>query len=273
MTSDADRLISSLERMDPLRQAVLISAIDALHLQPGSRGLDIGCGIGDPALLLADATQPGGHVTGLDISWPLLEYARRKASQSTLADHIAFEQSDMRDLPFRRSTFDWAWSVDCVGYPAADLLPILKGICLVVRPGGVVALLAWSSQQLLPGHAMLEARLNATCSAYAPFLEGQPPRAHFQRALHWFPQAGLAKAACRTFVGQVQAPLQPEIREAMALLFEMLWGDAIGLASRADNEAYRRLCLPTSPDFIVDIPEYCGFFTYTMFTGRVIADL
>jgi len=187
--------------MNPLREAPLSAAIDALHFPPSSRGLDIGCGIGDPALTIADATRPDGHVTGLDISLPLLDYARRKASQSASADRIAFEQSDMRALPFAPGTYDWAWSVDCVGYPSADLLPILMSTRRVVRPGGVIALLAWSSQQLLPGYSMLEARLNATCSAYAPFLESQPPRAHFQRALHWFPQAGLTEGTCSTFVG------------------------------------------------------------------------
>jgi ubiquinone/menaquinone biosynthesis C-methylase UbiE len=269
MTTDTDRLISSLERTNPLRETALRSAIDVLHFPPGSRGLDIGCGIGDSALLLADATRPEGHVTGLDISWPLLDYARRRVSQSPSAGRITFEQSDMRALPFAPGSYDWAWSVDCVGYPAAELLPVLKGICRVVRLGGVIALLAWSSQQVLPGHTMLEARLNATCSPYAPFLEGHPPRAHFLRALHYFPQAGLANGTCTTFVGEMQAPLRPEIRDGLALLFEMLWGDTIGHASRADIEEYRRLCLPTSPDFIGDIPEYCGFFTYTMFTGRV----
>ena len=60
MTSDTDRLIYSLERMNPLRAAPLSAAIDALHFPPGSRGLDIGCGIGDPALMIADATRPVG---------------------------------------------------------------------------------------------------------------------------------------------------------------------------------------------------------------------
>ena len=212
MTDDTDRLIDNLERMNALREAPLRAAIEALHLPPGSRGLDIGCGTGDPALMMAEATGPDGHVTGLDISRPVLDNARRKASRSGCADRIAFEQGDMRALPFAPASFDWAWSVDCVGYPSADLLPILMGIRRVVRPGGVIALLAWSSQQLLPGYSLLEARLNATCSAYAPFLESQPPQAHFQRALHWFPQAGLTDATCTTFVGQVQAPLRPEIR-------------------------------------------------------------
>ena len=270
MTDDTDRVVSSLEVWNPLRAPLLRAAIDALHLPPGSRGLDIGCGIGDPAFLLADATRPNGRVTGLDISWPVLDYARRKAGDSGAADRVSFEQGDLRALPFATAAFDWAWSVDCVGYPAAELLPILKGICRVVRPGGVVALLAWSSQQVLPGHEMLEARLNATCSSYAPFFEGQPPPAHFQRALHWFPEAGLANPTCNTFLGQVQAPLQPEVRSAMALLFEMLWTEGLGQASTADRDEYRRLCSPASPDFIADLPEYYAFFTYTMFTGRVL---
>jgi ubiquinone/menaquinone biosynthesis C-methylase UbiE len=271
MTADTDKLIDNLERMNALREAPLRAAIAALHFPPGSRGLDIGCGTGDPALMMAEATDPDGCVIGLDISWPVLNYARRKAGRSAVVDRIAFEQGDMCALPFAQGSFDWAWSVDCVGYPSAVLLPILMDIRRVVRPGGIIALLAWSSQQLLPGYSMLEARLNATCTAYAPFLESQPPQAHFQRALHSFAQAGLTHATCNTFVGHVQAPLRPEIRDGMALLFEMLWGNGIGQGSQADREAYRRLCSPNSPDFIVDLPEYCGFFTYTMFTGRVAA--
>jgi hypothetical protein len=29
------------------------------------------------------------------------------------------------------------------------------------------------------------------------------------------------------------------------------------------------LCTPGSPDFILEIPEYYAFFTYSMFRGRV----
>ena len=68
----------------------------------------------------------------------------------------------------------------------------------------------------------------------------------------------------------MQAPLRREAREGVALLFEMLWGTAIAGASQQDGEAYCRLCSPTSQDFIADLPEYCGIFTYTMFSGRVI---
>lgn len=272
MSSSNEQMISSLERMSPLREAAIRAAIGALQLPPGSRGLDIGCGIGDLMLLLAEATGPDGHVVGVDISWPALHCARRRAGNSAHAQRIEFANSGMGALPFARGVFDWAWSVDCVGYPAGEIRPVLEEICRVVCPGGVIALLGWTSQTLLPGYELLEARLNAACASYAPFLEGYPPRAHFLRALHWFHRAGLVEAGCRAFVGRVQAPLGPEIRDGMALLFDMLWGDAIGQASTAaDIEEYRRLCSPDSPHFIGDIPEYCAQFTYTMFTARIPA--
>ena len=53
----------------------------------------------------------------------------------------------------------------------------------------------------------------------------------------------------------------------------MLWGEASADASPVDMEAYRRLCSLGSPDFILDVPEYCAFFTYTMFTGEVARPL
>jgi ubiquinone/menaquinone biosynthesis C-methylase UbiE len=269
MSDDARYLIESLERSDPLRHSTMQAAIRALQLPAGSRGLDIGCGTALLSLLLAEATRPGSQVIGLDISRPVLAYARGKVAEPSCADHICFNQGDMKRLPYRDDAFDWAWSVDCVGYPSGNLLPVLKEIRRVVRPGGSVSLLAWSSQQLLPGHAKLEARLNATSSAYAPFLEGVPPLDHFQRALHWYAEAGMVHATCTTFLGQVQAPLTPEVREALVLLFEMLWGEPSPEASEADIEAYQRLCSPTSPECILDVPGYYAFFTYTMFTGEV----
>ena len=70
-----------------------------------------------------------------------------------------------------------------MGYPAGELVPLLKELARVVRPGDSVAILAWSSQQLLPGYPLLEARLNATCSGLTRFLKRKRPESHFLRAL------------------------------------------------------------------------------------------
>nr|QNO48966.1 hypothetical protein OEPDFBKK_00042 [Methanosarcinales archaeon ANME-2c ERB4] len=32
---------------------------------------------------------------------------------------------------------------------------------------------------------------------------------------------------------------------------------------------YQRLCLAESPEFILDLPDYYAFYTYSMFQGRV----
>jgi demethylmenaquinone methyltransferase/2-methoxy-6-polyprenyl-1,4-benzoquinol methylase len=65
---DNDYYIHMLSVFHPLRESILRSALEVLQLPSGSRGLDAGCGIGLPALLLAEAVGPTGHVTGLDHS-------------------------------------------------------------------------------------------------------------------------------------------------------------------------------------------------------------
>lgn len=139
----------------------------------------------------------------------------------------------------------------------------------VVRPGGSIILLAWSSQQVLPGYPLLEARLNATCSSYMPFLQGKSPDLHFMRAANSFQEAGLDQVEARTFIGNIQAPLLVEQRTALASLFEMLWGQKQPECSLEDWKEYQRLCAPGSADFILNLPDYYAFFTYTMFRGMV----
>ena len=40
--------------------------------------------------------------------------------------------------------------------------------------------------------------------------------------------------------------------------------------SEEDWAEYQRLCLAESSDFILDLPDYYAFFTYSMFQGRVV---
>ena len=259
--------IKSLEEANPLRESVLRAIMTDLKFAPGSHGLDIGCGIGLQAALLAQAVAPKGHVTGVDISPELLAYAEARIAARPEAERVTFKEGDMRQLPFPDNTFDWAWSADCVGYPAGDLLPVLTEIARVVRPGGTIALLAWTSQQVLPGNGWLEAQLNAQASAYAPYLQDQPAAFHFTRALRWFAAAGLTDLTAHTYVGDVQAPLGAAQRVGLASLFAMLWDESrISEIIRPD---YWRLCRADSPDCLLDSPDYYAFFTYTVFSGRV----
>jgi len=252
-----------------LREPVVRSAIQALQFPPGTRGLDVGCGIGSHTLLLADAVMPAGHVTGLDLSPEQLAYAREAAKESELSKHVSFREGDMKDLPFGDNTYDWVWSMDCVGYTPVEPLPLIRELVRVVKPGGNVAILVWSSQQLLPGYPSLEARINATSAGIAPFVKGKSPEKHCLRALGWFRDAGLAALTVQIFVGAVHAPLSDEVRAELLSLFRMRWPGMQSELTQDDWQEFQRLCQPESPDFILNLPDYFAFFTYSLFSGTV----
>jgi ubiquinone/menaquinone biosynthesis C-methylase UbiE len=255
------------QQLTNLREPVVHSAIQALQLPPGSKGLDIGCGIGSHTLLLAEAVLPAGHVTGLDLSPEQLEHAMKAAQKSGLSQHVSFREGDMNDLPFDDDTFDWIWSMDCVGYAPAEPLPLIWELVRVVKPGGSIAILAWTSQQLLPGYPALEARINATSAGIAPFILGKRPEVHFKRALGWFHEAGLEALTAQTFAGTVNAPLSDEVRAELISLFRMRWPGVQSELTPEDWAEFQRLCQPDSQDFILNLPEYIAFFTYTLFGG------
>ena len=267
--TDTDSYIERLLVTDPLRKPVAHSLIQALKLSPGSRGLDVGCGIGTHVMMLAEAVGSKGHVTGIDIEPAFISYAKRVAEKAGLSDRVSFLKGNMNKLLFKDNTFNWAWSSDLVGYHPADPLPPLKEMVRVVNPGGIVAILFYSSQMLLPGHPLLEAKLNATSSGIAPFTTGMRPESHSFRALGWFRKAGLKDARAQTFVCSFHAPLSDDIRNALISLIQMRWIDVQSELSEEDWVDYQRLCIPESPDFILNHPDYYGFFTYSMFLGQV----
>jgi len=267
---DMDVYARSLNLSNFLRESPIRSAIKALHPPPGSRGLDVGCGLGNHTLMLAEAVTPDGHVTGLDLSPELLEYAREVADRSILSNNVSFREGDMRQIPFDDDTFDWSWSADCVGYAPVEPLPLIKELGRVVKPGGIVAILAWSSEHLLPGYPLLEARLSATVAGISPFTRGKRPSSHFLRALGWFHEAGLEQPTAQTFIGDVQAPLSENNRAALIDLFEMRWPGVQSELTAEEWGQYQRLCNPQSKEFILDKPDYYAFFTYTQFRGRVV---
>lgn len=77
----------------------------------GMRLLDVGCGVGGPALTIAAHT--GAHVTGVDISHHRVELANERAANPGAGTAEAeFLVADALDLPFPDDSFDGAFSFE-----------------------------------------------------------------------------------------------------------------------------------------------------------------
>jgi ubiquinone/menaquinone biosynthesis C-methylase UbiE len=253
---------------EAMRLPMMRRAVKMLELDRGGNGLDVGCGAG--AMTRIMAWQMGGHgrVTGLDQDQGLLDLAARRMAQAGLDGQVRFIKGGMHSLPFEPRQFDWLVSVDCAGYAPTDQpLELVKELARVLKPGGCLALLAWSSQMLLPGHPGLEARLNATKPGMAPFCRGYAPERHFMRALWWLNSAGLQRCRAATLAQALHAPLAPEHQAGLEALIKMRWAGAEKELGQADAELMRRLTQPDSADYVLKLDDYLAFFTYTMFWG------
>lgn len=262
--------IQYLLRAEPLRQPLLQSMLDVIQLPIASRGLDAGCGIGLQTFSLANAIGAKGQVIGLDSNPELLLFGKILAKELSHSARITFQEANVyAPLQFESNSFDWVWSMDCIGYPIREYEPVINELMRVVKPGGRILISGWSGQQILPGYSLLEARLNSDYSAYIPYLKDIAPERHFMRTAAWFHKAGLESVKARTFVGEVQAPLTAEVKNAITNLFEMLWAEQENEISPEDWDEVERLCDPASPDCILDQPGYYAYFTITLFEGTV----
>jgi SAM-dependent methyltransferase len=120
--------------------------VEALGLEPGMRVLDVGCGPGRHAHALG---RRGIEVHGVDISERFVDVARVDAPPG-----VTFDRCDARDLRFD-AEFDAAISLcqgafGLQGGPAQTEqgtgdAPVLAWIARALRPGGRVAVSAFSS--------------------------------------------------------------------------------------------------------------------------------
>ena len=115
-----------------------------LGLGSGQRLLDVGCGLGEAALALADDLGVDGEVVGVDVSAEMLHVARSKAGGArcrvrfTVGDACSLvEPDDSFDVVRSERTLQWL----------ADPSAAVAEMARVVRPGGRVSLIDtdWST--------------------------------------------------------------------------------------------------------------------------------
>jgi len=108
--------------------------------KPGDRCLDVCCGSGDIALLLAERVGQTGAVTGLDFAVEQLAIARQRNPD------ITWVEGDALALPFADAAFDAV----TMGYGlrnVRDIPQALKELYRVLKPGATAAVLDFNHTQ------------------------------------------------------------------------------------------------------------------------------
>jgi cyclopropane fatty-acyl-phospholipid synthase-like methyltransferase len=106
---------------------------DAIHLGPGTRVLDIGCGDGGFCALAAGR---GADVSGIDADAAVVAQARRRVPSADLRVGL------MEALPWLDGEFDAVVGFNAFQY-ALDIDLALREAMRVLRPGGRVAVCKW----------------------------------------------------------------------------------------------------------------------------------
>ena len=117
--------------------------LQAAELRPGLHVLDLASGMGEPALALAAAVGPTGHVTATDVEPGILAVAEESARKLGLTN-ISFRQADAQALPFADQSFDRITCRFGIMF-LPDCGKALREALRVLRPGGRATYVAWGS--------------------------------------------------------------------------------------------------------------------------------
>ena len=139
----------------------------ASGVREGDRVLDVGCGPGYFARIIAQGVGPGGSVVGVDAAPEMTEYASRKARHLS---NCRFEPGTAEALAFPDASFDVVVSSLVVHHlPEDQRQRAVREMLRVLRPGGALLL-----ADFRVGDGAL-ARLVASLTGSAAMAERVPP--------------------------------------------------------------------------------------------------
>jgi ubiquinone/menaquinone biosynthesis C-methylase UbiE len=130
-------------------QVVSDKLVDLAQIRQGHKVLDIGTGIGEPAVTAARRVGPSGKVVAIDISPQMLAIATERAKDNGLDKIIEFREADAESfsLPFSNfHTIISRWGLMFL----PNLSNALASMRQALVPNGRIAAAVWSTPQKVP---------------------------------------------------------------------------------------------------------------------------
>lgn len=120
-------------------------AVDLLGVKPGTRILDVGCGVGGP--MRAIAAHSGANVVGITINEYQVKRARMHNKKAGLDSQCEVVCGNFLQMPFSDSSFDGAYSIEATCH-APKLEDVYAEIYRVLKPGSMYVSYEWVTTEL-----------------------------------------------------------------------------------------------------------------------------
>lgn len=101
----------------------------------GKKILDVGCGEGEDAMILA---RLGAEVTGLDVSPGAIDLAKQRAAINGVARQTRFLCAPLNDANLPEQSFDVIWIDNVLHHVLDDLEPTLRALLRAAKPGASI---------------------------------------------------------------------------------------------------------------------------------------
>lgn len=260
---------SKLRQFNAFAQPELRQAIASLHLQPGMRVVDVGCGTGEALGWLADEVGSQGLVVGMELAAAHAASARTAALPSILV-----LQADLLRAPLRAAGFDLVWSVNTINH-LRDPLGGVRSLVSLLRPGGRIA---FGQSSLLPDmffawDSRLERLTNEAVRQYYRDRYGlsEHDLSAVRSLVGLLRSAELVNVSVRTWplerIWPLDSASEAYLRDA---IFRDTWGERLRpYLSGQDYEQLVRLCDPLSAQYALRRRDLHVVQTFTLALGEV----
>lgn len=168
--------VQQQERQDAVLAPFIPRILEAAQIGPEDRVLDIGCGCGATTRAAARAAT-GGRVLGVDISEPMLDVARRLATDDGLTN-IEFMQANAQTASLGDPPYDVMISRFGVMF-FDDASAAFANLATALTPGARVAFVCWQPAKANP-HISLPMR--AIVKAFPDAVPRDAPQPPFSMA-------------------------------------------------------------------------------------------